>query len=260
MARVENVTVGSTVAYQATGPDGSTVTVKNLGPDSCVFATASTVSAGSNDGTLASGSSIAFTPSKYFLSSGTSNLLVTSAPGDQFRQYDRDNGQPGIIAPATTHGFTQTVLLTASRGYYGRFVPSRPMRIVSMSFVVTSFATNDDACDVGIFNSALDTLLGSAGATTGKLNATTGVKTCTLTSPVNLSAGAVYYAGFSVGTVGGTAATVETVSTGSSIGNDIFGATAGLREMGIKASAHPLAAPVVTSATTSTVFLALNEG
>lgn len=78
MARVETVLVSSTKAFEATGPDGSTVVVRNLGPDSCFFATASTVSSGSNDGTLASGGLVSFTPSKFFISSGTSNLQVTS--------------------------------------------------------------------------------------------------------------------------------------------------------------------------------------
>lgn len=180
-----------------------------------------------------------------------------------FRQYDRDHRQAGIVVPCGPGpGYNRaTLALTASRGYYTRFVPTRPMRIVSMSFVTTVLAGADDACDVGIFDSTLTTLLGSSGATSGKLNASTAVpQNIALQAPVILAAGTVYYAAFSVGTFGGTAAQLEVagVST-SAAGVDMFGNTAGLKEIGIKGSAHPLSAPVTLSATFQMPIMALKE-
>lgn len=56
-------------------PNGATVRVKNQGPDSVYYGSAS-VSSLSNDGTLTSGSSLVLSGSKFFVSAGKTRLLV----------------------------------------------------------------------------------------------------------------------------------------------------------------------------------------
>jgi hypothetical protein len=94
---------------------------------------------------------------------------------------DRDYQQTGMLAVGPLAAVS-TVTPTTLRAYAQRFVPTRAMAITLMAFEVTTAASVDDACDVGIYNASL-TRLGSSGATSGKLN-TTGVKTCTLTGTV----------------------------------------------------------------------------
>lgn len=245
MARVETFAVGSVRAYEATGPDGSVVTVKNLGPDSCYYATASTVSSGSNDGTLTSGSAMSFAPSKFFVSAGTSNLQVTTPSLQE---------QPGkglqndlIVAPQYQVGSTATLLSTANRGYFARFVPKADFTATVIAFEVTTIANVDDPVDVGIYSAAGARIV-SAGATSGKLITTTGVKTVTITG-TPLYAGTVYYAAFSYGTVGGTAGTLRTTSSGAA--GDLFGATVGTTTQFFMTSAYPLPATATTSGTLS---------
>lgn len=175
-----------------------------------------------------------------------------------FRQYDKDNAQAGLIAPTHRVSNNAATAIVASRAYVARFVPSRPMRIISIAFSVSTAAGSDDACDVGIFNAALTTLLTSAGATTGKLNGL-GVSNVTFT-PVNLAANTVYYAAFSCGTIATTAASL-TMST-YTVNNmaDLFGNTAGIREQSSQATAHPLTAPfTLGAALVSVPYLALRE-
>lgn len=254
MARVENVTVGTTTAYQVTGPDGSTAVVKNLGPDSCFFATASTVSSGSNDGTLTSGSSLAFSPSKFFISSGSSILQVTTGP--ESRPYDKDNGQTGMYAPSGAFGFlASTTALTASRAYFVRFVPSRNMTVSSIAFQVTTGGA-DVACDVGIYSSSLARLAVSTAAASRL--ASTGVKNIALTSSVVLTAGVTYYAAFS-SDVGSTASLAFAVVNGATTAA-LFGATAGKVEMDFTAASHPLPATLtVTGNLAGAPLLAVRE-
>lgn len=177
-----------------------------------------------------------------------------------FRRYDRDNGQAGIVAPTHGLGSNSAIVVTASRGYIARFTPSRPMTITSISFVLTTASSTDDACDVGIFSGDLATKLVSAGATSGKLNGTLGLQTIPVTA-TTLAAGQVYYAAFSIGTIGGTVpqfAMSSFASTGMAVA---FGATAGLIEQGHQSSAHPLAAPFtpVSTGIASVPILILRE-
>jgi hypothetical protein len=175
------------------------------------------------------------------------------------RPLDRDNGQPGLIAPGySVLGFNAVQALTAGRATVARFVPSRPMTINLIAFVVTTAAGADDACDVGIYDASYSRIV-SAGATTGKLNST-GVKTITI-SPTTLVAGTVYYAAFSVVTpFGGTAASLVMTTTSSGSMFDLFGTTAGLREVTFQSAAHPLAATFTSGGNVSAVpILALRE-
>jgi hypothetical protein len=175
-----------------------------------------------------------------------------------FKQYDRDNGQRGIIAPTASHG-VGTIVATASRAYYVRFVPSRPMQIVSIKFVVTAFSATDDAVDVGIINGTTGVRLVSSGATTGKVNTTNAVKSITVTSTA-LAANQAYYAGLAYGTVGGTAATLAGVTAGgTALGVTLFGTAVGTIEAGSTANATLPASATPASGPSTFPFLVLKE-
>lgn len=160
-----------------------------------------------------------------------------------FHQYDSDNGWKGIVAPSWPTA-TSTLLLIANKAYFARFVPSRQMTITLLSFVTTNAATNDDACDVGLYSASF-VRLGSAGATSGKLNATAGVQTVNLSTSVTLQPGQIYYAGFSCGAVGGTAATVAVAATSGTNVAGLFGTASGVIPMTFQLTAHPLPDPAV---------------
>lgn len=138
------------------------------------------------------------------------------------------NGQVAAIAPSA-NAFTWGTL-TATNGMRSvRFVPARSMRVTKIRFMTTVAASLDDAVDVGIYNAA-GTRLGSSGATTGKANAVAGTQDVTLTAPVDLVAGTVYYLGFAYGVVGGTAATIVTASFVNNAATQLFGAALGTAE------------------------------
>lgn len=145
----------------------------------------------------------------------------------------------GIIAPQSSSGLGQTTaaLTTSNRAYLARFTVDGDVTVSQISFNVTTAATNDDACDVGIYSAAYGRLV-SAGATTGKLNVT-GVQTVTFT-PTTLLAGQIYYAAFSIGTIGGTGPTLSCTSIANTGYADLLGSTAGLRQQSFQGTAHPL--------------------
>lgn len=153
---------------------------------------------------------------------------------------DRDNGQAGIVAPTAPGWFANAAAVVAARGYLARVVPSRDIVVTKIGFVVTVAASVDDPVDVGIYDSTLTTLLVSSGATLGKLNAVGNSLVTVATT--TLRAGTPYYAALSVGTVGGTAATIGLAGWGSTLNSRLFGATAGLTEADAKATVHPLPA------------------
>jgi hypothetical protein len=166
-------------------------------------------------------------------SSATAGVSWTS-------NFDRDFGLPGIMGPQPYIWGTASTALTANRATVARVVPSRDQTITIVSFNVSAFASADDACDVGYYTVSGSDLskVSSTGATTGKLNTATGVKTFTgLSWP--LTAGTVYYIAFSSGTQGGTAASL-THATMSGGGFDLFGTTVGKSLGMFKATSHPL--------------------
>lgn len=117
-----------------------------------------------------------------------------------------DHVQAGFYAPALgPFAFQRAVTPVANRAYLIRVVCPRSMTISKLGFVVQVAATADDPCDVGIYAANGTSLLGSAGSTLGRLNAT-GVKTVNLLAPIPLTQGQVYYAAFAHGAIGGTAA------------------------------------------------------
>jgi hypothetical protein len=177
-----------------------------------------------------------------------------------FAQYDRDFATTGIIAPGGNGLYVPGGALapTANRAFLAKFVPSRSMTIALIAFNVSTASGSDDACDVGIYDAAMNRLV-SAGATTGKLNST-GVKTVAIT-PTTLAPRTVYYAAWSAGTPGGTSVQV-TVATLAAAGiADLYGATAGLRAQIFMDTAHPLPVTVTpnAAATSSVPILALRE-
>jgi len=124
------------------------------------------------------------------------------------------------------------------------------MTVTKMTFVTTLAATNNDNCDVGIFSADGTTLLGSAGSTAGKLNATAGVQTVSISS-LTLVAGTVYYAAFAYGTVGGTAATLGINTTQAGNSGALMGATLPNVMQAFQASAFPLTAPFTSAGPTA---------
>lgn len=169
-----------------------------------------------------------------------------------FRQYDKDDGQAGVVAPTQNGNETLNLTMVASTAWFSRFTVSRPMTITLISFGVSTAAGADDACDVGIYTpSGADlTRVVSAGATTGKLNAT-GIKTVAITA-TTLVPRQVYYAGFSCGALGGTAAIIGGATFGASNYNGLFGLSVPQLIFATAAASHPLPASVTAPATVST--------
>lgn len=165
------------------------------------------------------------------------------------------NGVNGVLAPhGTSIAGTGGVLSVANRAYYARFVAPQNLSITKIAFVTTVAATNNDACDVGIYNAAGERIV-SSGATSGKLNATAGVQEVTVSS-TPITAGSVYYAALSVGAVGGTAATIAMTTAAANIG-DIFGTATGTRLTAIQATAHPLPATATMASGNQVPLLAV---
>jgi hypothetical protein len=196
---------------------------------------------------------------------GTGKALeVVSSDGTVTWSVDKSGGAAGIdqgfAGFFATDPFANSTVggLTANRGYIVRFVAPKSQTITKMSFVVTTAAGANDNCDVGIFNSGCTTLLGSAGSTAGKLNGL-GAQTVNLAAPVAVVAGTVYYAAFSSGAQGGTAASLAmSTLAGSANIATVFGTSAGLVLQNFNNAQFPLAAPfTIGGPITSVPLLAL---
>lgn len=161
-------------------------------------------------------------------------------------------GQQGAMGFAPYATFTP-VALVASTGYFSKFVLADDLDITLMAFVVSVAAGSDDSCDAGIFDASLNRLA-SAGATTGKLNGT-GVKTLPVVA--SLRRRTVYYAGFSVGAIGGTAAQVMHAAWASASTLSLFGTAVGVGEGFQKAGSHPLPASITSPTLGYGIALAL---
>lgn len=185
---------------------------------------------------------------------GTIGVAEVSAAFDT--AYGRSNGQAGILAP-TSRGFQPSNLtLVANRGYILRVVPSRDFAVTSVDFGLITAASADDAVDVAIYSSALARIT-SAGATAGKLNGTNGTVSSVAIS-TTLTAGTVYYVGFSSGNQGGTAAIITGATWVNAVYTKLFGATAGLIDVDAAAASHVLPNPyVLGSASSAFPLLAL---
>lgn len=148
-----------------------------------------------------------------------------------------------LVPPYPSAG---TAVAAASRLYAIRFIALESITVTKMAVVTTVAATNNDNCDVGIFSGDGVTLLGSAGSTAGKMNATAGVQTLNLTGSVALTAGTKYYAAFAYGTVGGTAATLAVNFLPGSLAT-IMGTAVPTLIQSFQAAAFPIAAPATLS-------------
>lgn len=179
-----------------------------------------------------------------------------------FRQYDKDNKQAGMIAPSGLGWTPSGTAIAANAGRISRFVPSRNMTIISIAYSVQAWAagdTADPAVDVGIYNAALTSKLASSGATAGKI-ATVGAKNVLLSASLALTAGTVYYAALSVGALGTSTVSINCGTYLSTGAHTLFGATAGLLEVDLQTSVHPLpAAWTVSGGSTGGPILALRE-
>jgi hypothetical protein len=177
-------------------------------------------------------------------------------PWSPATQFDKDNGQAGMYCNNPMLG-NSNVAVTASRAYLTRFRPSRYMTIISIAFAVGTPAAADDACDVGIYDASFNRLV-SAGATTGKLNSG-GVKNITI-STIQLAPSTTYFAAFSVGTLGGSAASVAMTSVVAGAVNELFG-TGSQEEQKFMSSGHPLPTTITpgAGAISSCPILAVRE-
>lgn len=175
---------------------------------------------------------------------------------ENLRRFDDTFGQNGMWCVPNRVLLPSTTVAGASTYRAARFVPRRTLTVVKIGFVTTVAATNDDAVDVGIFD-ATGARLVSSGATTGKANASAGPQTISITS-TTLTAGTVYYVGFAYGTVGGTAATVQTLSLGAAATAQMFGTTAGTVEV-VSAAGATLPATMTTTASSTAFNLAVLE-
>lgn len=168
------------------------------------------------------------------------------------RPYDKDNGEAGIIIPTGDWLLQGGVAMSANQARFSRFVPSRRMTILSISFVVSGASTGD--VDVGIYNAAGTTKLGSSGATSGKLTAT-GTKNVALSAGVTLLPGVVYYGAISVSST--PTLTCSTYSFGTF--PELFGTAPPDLLTGSEATAHPLPSTLSGYSTAAGPILALKE-
>ena len=167
-------------------------------------------------------------------------------------------GQAGIMVPQMqTFPFDVVALPIGAHGYFVRFTPIRSLTVTAIGFYVTTADGSNTNCDVGLYSAAGAKLV-SAGATASKLNST-GVKSVTVTGQA-LTAGTVYYAGFSAAAAGASLLAAGG-GGGGSLPNvvDVFGATLGVKEMFYHASAHPLPANATITDTTAVPILWLKE-
>lgn len=138
-----------------------------------------------------------------------------------------DYGHPGLALPQWTPGGSITTnTMTAARCWLHRFVAPRAMAITLAAFPVTAAASVNDSTEFAIYNSALNSQLGTTGLVAGQLNAgAPAIKTFNFVATVNLIAGTVYYAAWSIPIVGGTAASNINISLTNVLTSQLFGAT-----------------------------------
>ena len=150
--------------------------------------------------------------------------------------------------------------LVPNRAMLMRFPCPRSMSISKIAFFIVAAATADDPCDVGIYDSAANPVnrLGSSGSVLGQLNST-GMKQVSLTAPVALVQGQIYYAAFAVGAIGGTGAIYQGTQTDITGGGRVvmFGTVPPYLEHGYNATGHPLPATLAIGAIGNAPIMAL---
>lgn len=165
-------------------------------------------------------SAIAFTPTGSVAATDVQAAIAEVAAEGGNVGTAFDGGRAGLFA-LPIPGTGGTIGLGAQVLHAIRFVPGRDRAIASLKCEVTSGAAGADL-DMGILD-ATGARLRSSGAQ-ADLGATTGVKTCTLSSPYSLVAGTVYYAAV----VSDGAVALRSVGLGNAVYLTRFGSTVGL--------------------------------
>lgn len=155
--------------------------------------------------------------------------------------YDRDNKQAGMVTPSAPGWSDQNIALVANQAYLTRFVTSRSMTIIKIGYGLIIPSGTDDPVDVGIYDAAWNRLA-SSGATLAKLNGSARVETVNLSASITLAANTVYYSAISANST----ATLGQAIFGSAFLSIMWGQTAGLADIVVKAASHPLPASIVT--------------
>lgn len=175
--------------------------------------------------------------------------------GPQFP--DNQDGLAGLIVPTARGWNAATVVASADICRSVRFRPHRALTVASMSFVVTSAATNNDNVQVGIYDSTGATLLASSSVTAGGTTST-GRKTVNLTANYTVLPNTTYYATLAYDYVSGTGATVGSVALTSTFNAIIAGSGAGSILCDSQSSATLPASLTFSNATSSGFLLFLN--
>lgn len=117
-----------------------------------------------------------------------------------------DTARPGVLAPASGAWAVVGNAPGSNAGRLSRFIPPRDMTARQVAFYLVGASAADDPIDVRIWDAALTTIarapLGVPTEAGAKVNVA-GRRVITLTTPVRLKAGQVYYASFAIGTWGG---------------------------------------------------------
>lgn len=111
----------------------------------------------------------------------------------------------GLMTPSGEQWGYSTVLLTAQRVYYGRFVVRRPTPVAKLGVVVTTVATQDDPIEVAIMDATGAKVFTTGLVAFGVNSITQPRKQAVVTAPGTLQPG-VYYNAVDCPTVGGAAA------------------------------------------------------
>lgn len=144
-------------------------------------------------------------------SAGRVKFAPAAAAGDAVTLEQMDTRQPGQYALPSIGSVATTTQSASIR--VARFVAVRNMTIKSIGFGVNSAATADDAVELGLYDASGNRIV-TSGSQTGLVN-TSGMKKVTIADTA-IIAGTVYYAAFSYGAIGGTAAGLAAVSVPTS--------------------------------------------
>jgi hypothetical protein len=143
-------------------------------------------------------------------------------------------GLEGLIVPNGIPMKAATIVGTANKAYYARFVAPFDFTAKSITIVTTEAATTDQPGCAVLFAADGTTILATSGQVKARLNQTPGAQNFAfaasgeLKASYALKAGPVYYASFQYGGLeGGTAATLGSVGFTSSKLSAIAGGAAG---------------------------------
>jgi hypothetical protein len=152
-----------------------------------------------------------------------------------------------------------TVLPGSSGVSLLRFKPPRAMTVRGLSFATTIAATANDNCAVALLSSDLKTVLATSGSVAGKMNAPAGRQDVDFIADVELAANQVYYIGWQSGPVGGTGATLLTVSLLNNTLATIMGTAVPDLLSASATSTFPFASPPVPTVNFSRPLLIVRE-